>query len=206
MSDLTVRASDPFMSTTPENDDGSHAVRHLVTPEEFASTYQSWSSEIRQAMEPLEDWAIVGVKRRGSVLARRLHKDLDPDGTKIPFGDVDISLYRDDYHLQSPSPRVLGTEIEFSVEGLSILLVDDVLYTGRTVRAALNVILDFGRPKRIWLAVFVDRGHRELPVASNFTGTAQDTFASDRVEVRLVELGDGSDSVDLEPGAAQERA
>ena len=204
--DLTARARDPFMSTTPENGDGPHTVRQLVTPEEFALTYRSWSREITEAMEPLDGWAIIGVKRRGSVLARRLHDDLDPEGTRVPFGEVDISLYRDDYHLQASSPRVLGTEIEFSVENLSILLVDDVLYTGRTVRAALNVILDFGRPKRIWLGVFVDRGHRELPVSPNFTGRVEDTLESDRVEVRLVELGDGSDRVDLESGAPQERA
>jgi len=194
------------MSTTRDDADGGSAenrcsaARQLVTPEQFAGIYRDWCGEIRDAIEPLSQWAVVGVKRRGAMLARRLCRDLDPDGSRLRHGEVDISLYRDDYHLQSVSPRVLGTEIGFSVEDLSILLVDDVLYTGRTVRAALNVLLDFGRPQRIWLAVFVDRGHRELPIAPNFTGVHERTLASDRVKVRLVEMGDPADSVDIEAG------
>ena len=175
--------------------------RQLVTPSSFASTYDSWSKDISRCIEPLGSWAIVGVKRRGAVLARRLHHDLAAEGGQLAYGEGDISLYRDDYHLNSTTPQVLGTEIPFGVDGKSILLVDDVLYTGRTVRAALNVLLDFGRPQRIWLAVFVDRGHRELPIAPNFTGTTQQTAFDDRVQLRLVDLGDESDSVDLEPTA-----
>ena len=94
-------------------------------------------------------------------------------------------------------PEVLGTEIPFAVEDKSIVLVDDVLYTGRTIRAALDLILDFGRPKRIWLGVLVDRGNRELPIEANFTGQVFETQKNDRVQVRLVEMGDDYDGVDL---------
>jgi pyrimidine operon attenuation protein / uracil phosphoribosyltransferase len=142
-----------------------------------------------------------GRPRGGAILARRLRKDLQagaPPGTagEIPLGEVDISLYRDDYHLQAGQPRVLGTEISFDVEGKLILLVDDVLYTGRTVRAAIDQILDFGRPRKILLAVLIDRGHRELPIASDFTGRRIETAREDRVEVSFRET-DGEDRVEL---------
>ena len=112
------------------------------------------------------------------------------------YGEVDISLYRDDYHLKVGHARVLGTEIPFAVDGLRILLVDDVLYTGRTVRAAIDQLLDFGRPRVIQLAAFIDRGHRELPIAANIVGTTIPTRPDDRVQVNLTELG-GQDGVDL---------
>ncbi len=130
------------------------------------------------------------------MLARRLWRRLQQDVGPLLYGEVDISLYRDDYHLQSSKARVLGTEIDFDVEGKRILLVDDVLYTGRTVRAAMDLILDFGRPRVILLAVFVDRGHRELPIAANFVGMEIPTAQQDLVRVRLDELSE-SDSVEL---------
>jgi pyrimidine operon attenuation protein/uracil phosphoribosyltransferase len=167
--------------------------RQLLSPRDFPAVYASWLAAVREGMELARDWALVGIKRRGAVLARRLRDDL----ASPAYGEVDISLYRDDYHLQAASPQVLGTEIGFSVEKRSILLVDDVLFTGRTVRAALNVLLDFGRPRLILLAVFVDRGHRELPIAADFVGLRCATEREDRVLVRLREMGDPADSVDV---------
>ena len=170
----------------------------LVTPDDFGPLYQRWLAGIRQTTDTLGDWALVGIKRRGAVLARRLLEDLGGSAGPGPaYGELDISLYRDDYHLQTGAPAVLGTEISFEVEDKSIVLVDDVLYTGRTIRAALDLILDFGRPRRIWLAVLVDRGNRELPIESNFTGEFFETERNDRVQVRLEEMGDDYDGVDL---------
>ncbi len=170
----------------------------LVPPDDFGALYNSWLAGIRRTTDTLDGWALVGIKRRGAVLGRRLLEDLGGTRGGIPsYGELDISLYRDDYHLQTGAPEVLGTEISFAVENKSIVLVDDVLYTGRTIRAALDLILDFGRPKRIWLAVLVDRGNRELPIEANFTGQVFETQKNDRVQVRLVEMGDDYDGVDL---------
>jgi len=173
----------------------------LVTPDDFGTLYTSWLKGIRLTTDTLEDWALVGIKRRGAVLARRLLEDLGAgegaSGEGPAYGELDISLYRDDYHLQTGAPAVLGTEIPFPVEDKSVVLVDDVLYTGRTIRAALDLVLDFGRPKRIWLAVLVDRGNRELPIEGNFTGAVFETERNDRVQVRLREMDDDYDGVDL---------
>ena len=147
-----------------------------------------------------ERWALVGIKRRGAILAGRVRESLVAAGHSLPYGEVDISLYRDDYHLQHSQPRVLGTEIPFAVDGMKILLVDDVLFTGRTVRAAIDLLLDFGRPRVIQLAVFIDRGHRELPIAADLTGKIVVTQPGDRVKVRLAELGE-ADGVRLILGA-----
>lgn len=159
----------------------------LLDDGEFQEVFGDWRDRIRKALRPGEPWALVGVKRRGSVLARRLREEFRKEIPDLEYGELDISLYRDDYHLQLSQPRVLGTEINFSVDGRRILLVDDVLYTGRTVRAALDLILDFGRPRNVLLAVFVDRGNRELPIAPDFVGKVISTQREDRVRVRLVE-------------------
>lgn len=180
----------------------------LVDRQQFRERFEAWLDRIRNALlrnslalgapsgAERNAWALVGIKRRGAVLARRLWKRLERDVSPLLYGEIDISLYRDDYHLQSSKARVLGTEINFDVEGKRILLVDDVLYTGRTVRAAMDLILDFGRPKVILLAVFVDRGHRELPIAANFVGMEVATAQDDLVRVRLDELSE-SDCVEL---------
>jgi pyrimidine operon attenuation protein/uracil phosphoribosyltransferase len=165
----------------------------------FRTVYREWSAKLEAALGEPGTWAIVGIKRRGSVLAKRLWQDLRGRFPKLEFGELDISLYRDDYHLQLSQPQVLGTEIAFAVDGARILLVDDVLFTGRTVRAALDLILDYGRPKRVALAVFIDRGHRELPIAPDVVGRALVTEPDDRVQVRLQEV-DGVDQVRLTRG------
>lgn len=170
-------------------------------PEEFGRVFSSWRDQIRRNLEePAGPWALVGIKRRGAVLAKRLWKELGgptpPPGQLLHYGEIDISLYRDDYHLRTEKPMVLGSEITFRVEGLRILLVDDVLFSGRTIRAAMDLILDFGRPRLISLAVFIDRGHRELPIAANLVGKQLTTAREDQVLVRLQEMGE-VDGVDL---------
>ncbi|MCZ6689770.1 MAG: bifunctional pyr operon transcriptional regulator/uracil phosphoribosyltransferase PyrR [Planctomycetota bacterium] len=134
----------------------------------------------------LENTALVGVRRRGVPLAERIREGIKSrTGNDLPLGVLDITLYRDDLSLISPQPLVRGTDIEFNISGMRTLLVDDVLYTGRTVRAALDALSDFGRPRRIELAVLIDRGHRELPIQADHVGGRVETEAREMVEVRL---------------------
>ena len=143
------------------------------------------------------DVAIVGIHRRGAVLAARLHElvdDLVPQD--VPLGDVDISFYRDDVGLRDPGaqPVVHASHVDFEVEETTIVLVDDVLFTGRTVRAAIDALFDYGRPARIQLAVLADRGHRELPIRPDYVGKNLPTSKRERVHVRVDELN-GADEV-----------
>jgi pyrimidine operon attenuation protein/uracil phosphoribosyltransferase len=148
-----------------------------------------------------EDLAIVGIHRRGAVLAGRLHgliEDLLAD-TPVPLGDLDISFYRDDLNLRKGEhPVVHASHIEFPLEGATVVLVDDVLYTGRTVRAAIDALFDYGRPHRVQLAVLTDRGHRELPIRPDYVGKNLPTARAERVNVRVEEL-DGVDEVTISP-------
>jgi pyrimidine operon attenuation protein/uracil phosphoribosyltransferase len=142
------------------------------------------------------DLAIVGIRRGGVFLGQRLRKQLAAAlGTEPPFGTLDIALYRDDLAEMGAAPVIGPTDVRFPVDGKTLVLVDDVLYTGRTVRAALDEIVDFGRPRRVWLAVLVDRGGRELPIAADFVGALLDVAVSDDVLVRLTESGAEADAV-----------
>jgi len=143
--------------------------------------------------------AIVGIHTRGAVLARRLHADLEElAGAAVPLGDIDISFYRDDLPGREPAgaPVVHSSHLDFDLEGLTIVLVDDVLFTGRTVRAAIEALFDYGRPQRVQLAVLADRGHRELPIRPDYTGKNLPTARDERVYVRLDEI-DGVDEVTI---------
>jgi pyrimidine operon attenuation protein/uracil phosphoribosyltransferase len=143
-----------------------------------------------------KDLAIVGIRRGGVHLAQRLRKELSAAlGTEPPLGTLDIALYRDDLAEKGAAPVIGPTEIRFPVQGKTIVLVDDVLYTGRTVRAALDELVDFGRPRRVWLAVLVDRGGQELPIAADFAGAKLEVPDGDDVQVRLVESGAPEDAV-----------
>ena len=146
--------------------------------------------------------ALVGIRTGGAHLAARLAREIariSHAGTEVPVGLLDITLYRDDVLLSgNPVPLLRGTEVPFDVEGRAIILVDDVLYTGRTVRAALDALLDLGRPSVVRLAVLVDRGLRELPVAADFVGRAIETRREERVEVLFVEEGHALDEVLVE--------
>jgi pyrimidine operon attenuation protein/uracil phosphoribosyltransferase len=160
---------------------------------------------VRIAHEILErnrgtgDLALVGIRSRGVHLAERIRRAMRAieDGPLVPFGVVDITLYRDDLDRGIQSPVVQGTDIPFAVEGKRILLIDDVLFTGRTVRAAMDALVDFGRPQSIQLAVLVDRGHRELPIRADFVGKNLPTSRREQVAVRLAEA-DGVDEVVIE--------
>jgi pyrimidine operon attenuation protein / uracil phosphoribosyltransferase len=154
----------------------------------------------RHATPDLADQlAFVGIRTRGVPIARRLAATIQGLGSLvIPTGALDITLYRDDFmrHAVGPQPLVRRTEILFSIDDRRILLVDDVLYTGRTIRAALDALIDFGRPKSIQLVVLVDRGHRELPIRADYVGKNLPTALSQSVQVRLVEI-DGRDEVEI---------
>ena len=133
--------------------------------------------------------AIVGIHRRGAVLATRLQELLaERHGVEVPLGDLDISFYRDDVTLRAGSPVVHATHLDFDVDGLTVVIVDDVLFTGRTVRAALDALNDHGRPRAVQLAVMVDRGHRELPIRPDYVGKNLPTARDERIQVELVEV------------------
>jgi pyrimidine operon attenuation protein / uracil phosphoribosyltransferase len=141
--------------------------------------------------------AVVGIHRRGAILAKRV-RDLVAElvGEPVPLGDIDISFYRDDLTLRKPGaqPVVHASHIDFPVDEVTVVLVDDVLYTGRTVRAAIDALFDYGRPRRVQLAVLADRGHRELPIRPDYVGKNLPTARAERVNVRVEEL-DGADEV-----------
>ena len=160
--------------------------------------------EILERNKGTEDLALVGIRSRGVFLAERIRnkiRDIE-SGPALPFGVVDITLYRDDLDRGVQNPIVKGTEIPFGVEGRRILLVDDVLFTGRTVRAAMDALVDFGRPQSIQLAVLVDRGHRELPIRADYVGKNLPTSRREQVQVRLAEA-DGADEVVIQSGGGR---
>lgn len=138
--------------------------------------------------------ALIGIQTRGSYLARRVAKVIaDIEGEEVPVGILDITLYRDDLHSIAEQPVVNESDIPFDVQGKTIVLVDDVLYTGRTVRAALDEIIDFGRPRSVQLAVMVDRGHRELPIRADYVGKNVPTSSSEVVSVLMTERDDSDE-------------
>jgi pyrimidine operon attenuation protein/uracil phosphoribosyltransferase len=166
----------------------------------IARTLTRIAHEILERNRGIEELALVGIRARGVPLARRLAKIIsEVGGIELPTGALDITLYRDDLgrHTVGAQPVVRSTEIAFSIDDKSILLVDDVLYTGRTIRAALDALIEFGRPKTIQLAVLVDRGHRELPIKADYVGKNLPTSLAQSVQVHLVEI-DGHDAVELE--------
>lgn len=167
----------------------------LMDANSVARTLTRMAHEIIEKNKGTKDLVIVGVRTRGAFLAQRLAGIIgEIDGTKPPVGLLDITLYRDDLSSVAQQPVVHKTEISFDIEDKKVILVDDVLYTGRTVRAALDEIIDFGRPLFIQLAVLVDRGHRELPIRADYVGKNIPTSPKETVEVRLAE-SEGVDEV-----------
>jgi pyrimidine operon attenuation protein / uracil phosphoribosyltransferase len=155
--------------------------------------------EILERNRGVEELALVGIRTRGVPLAKRLAKAIhEINGHEIPTGALDITLYRDDLMRTAvgAQPVIRKTEIPFSIDNKSILLVDDVLYTGRTIRAALDALIEFGRPRVIQLVVLVDRGHRELPIKADYVGKNLPTSQSQSVQVHLMEV-DGRDEVEI---------
>jgi pyrimidine operon attenuation protein/uracil phosphoribosyltransferase len=170
----------------------------------IARTLTRIAHEIAERNRGVDAVALVGVRTRGVHLARRLARSLRQiTGHDVPTGALDITLYRDDLmrHAVGPQPLVRSTDIPFSIDDRTILLVDDVLYTGRTTRAALDALIDFGRPRGIQLIVLVDRGHRELPIKADYVGKNLPTSPEESVQVRLEET-DSRDEVVLERGGA----
>ncbi|MBA3027690.1 MAG: bifunctional pyr operon transcriptional regulator/uracil phosphoribosyltransferase PyrR [Desulfobacteraceae bacterium] len=156
--------------------------------------------DILKNHEDAQNLILIGIQTRGVHLAKRIKEHIKKiKGAEVQTGDVDITLYRDDWTKISPQPLVQSTNISFSLDGKNIILVDDVLFTGRTTRAAMGAVIDFGRPERIELAVLVDRGHRELPIQANYVGKTLETLRTDMVNVHLMEQ-DGEDRVILEKG------
>lgn len=151
--------------------------------------------EIVEKNKGIENVVLVGIRRRGVPLAQRLQKYLkEIENVEVPVGILDITLYRDDLNLKLDQPKVGKTEINFSIENKDVILIDDVLYTGRTVRSALDALMDIGRPKTVQLVVLIDRGHRELPIKADYVGKNVPTSRKEQIEVRLEEI-DGVDEV-----------
>jgi len=164
---------------------------------EIGRTLVRIAHEIVEKNKGVSNLALIGIRTRGVFLAKRLAQEIFKiEKKEIPVGTLDITLYRDDLSLVARQPLVLKTEIPFDVSQMKIILVDDVLYTGRTVRAAMDAIMDLGRPQVIQLAVLIDRGHRELPIRADFIGKNIPTSKKEIVKVRLNEV-DGEDKVGI---------
>ena len=174
---------------------GTYRKLRLMDPAGMSRVIARMAREVVEAAGGVEGFALVGIRTRGVPLARRLALEIEKtEGVRIPVGLLDITLYRDDLTTVASSPVLKRTDISFPVETKTIVLCDDVLYTGRTVRAAIDAILDFGRPRRIVLAVLVDRGRRELPIEAQLVGKKIATSATEVVSVTFKET-DGEDDV-----------
>ncbi|QGG47960.1 bifunctional pyr operon transcriptional regulator/uracil phosphoribosyltransferase PyrR [Heliorestis convoluta] len=171
---------------------------HLMDSEGIRRAITRIAHEIVEKNQGVEELVFVGIRRRGVPLAQRLREKIaDIEGLQIPLGALDITLYRDDLTTLHVQPLIHKTEVPFSIDGKIVVLVDDVLYTGRTVRAALDALMDIGRPQAIQLAVLIDRGHRELPIRADFVGKNVPTAKKENISVRLQEI-DGDDVVSIQ--------
>ena len=170
----------------------------LLDAEDVRRALTRIAHEIIERDKGAADVVVVGIANRGDHLARRLAAEIQRiEGTEVRVGVLDITFYRDDIGLKAEAPEVHETRIPFDISGTTVVLVDDVLFTGRTIRAAMDALMDFGRPRRIQLAVLVDRGHRELPIRADFVGKNVPTRRADDVRVLVTEL-DGEDAVVIE--------
>lgn len=171
--------------------------KQLMSASEMDRTLVRLAHEVLEKTSDIDHLAFVGIKRRGVPLAQRLASKIgELEGRTIPTGMLDINLYRDDLSTVSERPILNAQQIDFSVVGKDIVLMDDVLYTGRTVRSALDALFDQGRPARVQLLVLIDRGHRELPIEARYTGRMVQTSSSEIIEVKFAEI-DGQDKVML---------
>ena len=170
----------------------------ILDEKTIASAIERIAHEIVEDNKGLKDLVIIGIKTRGAYLAKRIAKKLNAKETAVPVGAIDITLYRDDLTEISSQPVFHSTEIDFDITAKNVILVDDVLFTGRTIRCALDELIDFGRPGKIRLAVLIDRGHRELPIRPDYVGKNIPTSLSESVEVHLDEIDKVDEVVILE--------
>jgi pyrimidine operon attenuation protein/uracil phosphoribosyltransferase len=178
----------------------------VLEHDDLRRTLKRIAHEIAEKNPDSSGLAIVGIHTRGAVIGRRLHALLaELTGVELPFGDIDISFYRDDVGAKAPAtqPIVHASHIDFDISTRTVVLVDDVLFTGRTVRAAIDALFDYGRPRRVQLAVLCDRGHRELPIRPDYVGKNQPTAREERVNVRLEEIDELDQVTISEPLAAE---
>jgi|SRR4051794_24187043 len=187
------------------------ARRVLLDEEQVHRTLSRVAHEIIERNDDLDSVALVGIHTRGVPLAQRLRRLVEErSGVDLALGQLDITFHRDDVHVRGgaaprrPQPLVRDTKLDFELEGRTVILVDDVLYTGRTIRAAIDALFEFGRPDRVQLAVLADRGHRELPIRPDYVGKNLPTARGDRIQVELLEI-DEVDRVVLVPGAEEAR-
>jgi len=172
--------------------------RQIMTADEIRRATIRLSHEIVEKQAGTDGLVLIGIQRRGVPLARRIAESIaEHEGVQLPVGALDITFYRDDLSMVAQQPVVKGTELPTGIDGKTIVLVDDVLYTGRTIRAAMDALVDFGRPQAIRLAVLVDRGHRELPIRADHVGKNVPTSREELVRVHLEEV-DGEDGVEIE--------
>ena len=171
--------------------------RQIMTADEIRRATTRLSHEIVEKQAGTSGLVLIGIQRRGVPLARRIAAAiLEHEGADIPVGALDITFYRDDLSMVAQHPVVKGTALPSAIDGRTVVLVDDVLYTGRTIRAAMDALVDFGRPQAIRLAVLVDRGHRELPIRADHVGKNVPTSREELVQVQLEEI-DGVDGVEI---------
>ncbi len=176
--------------------------RRIMTPDEIRRAVIRISHEIVEKHAGTDGLVLVGIQRRGVPLAERLAAAIEEhERVRLPVGALDITFYRDDLSMLAQQPVVKGTELPFDLNETTVVLIDDVLYTGRTIRAAMDALMEYGRPRAIRLAVLVDRGHRELPIRADHVGKNVPTSREEIVRVRIEEV-DGEDAVDIERAAA----
>ena len=173
----------------------------IVDAEGLSRTLTRLSHEIIEKNTGAKSLAIIGLKTRGEFLARRIAEKIESiEGTKLEVGTLDVSLYRDDWRESMKHPDVKVSDIPFDIDSMNVILIDDVLYTGRTIRAALDALMDYGRPASIQLAVLVDRGHREMPIAPDFIGKNIPTSIGEEVRVKMTEVDDEDSILLVEVG------
>ncbi len=169
----------------------------LITSEDYKRIITRLAHEIIEKNRGIGDLVIIGLRTRGAYIADRISQKIkEIEGTEVPTGYLDVTLYRDDFRTRLKQPDVQVTNIPFQIDEKSIVLVDDVLFTGRTIRAALDALMDYGRPSKIMLAVLIDRGHRELPIKADFVGKNVPTSIGEEVRVKIKEV-DEEDAVNL---------
>jgi pyrimidine operon attenuation protein/uracil phosphoribosyltransferase len=172
-------------------------IQQIIDDSGFDRMVARLAHEILERHHGAADLVLIGIRTRGEFVAHRLRDKIEQiEGAALPLGVLDVTLYRDDVRQHLRQPEVRATEIPFDISGRTVVLIDDVLFTGRTIRSALDALIDLGRPRAIELAVLVDRGHRELPIRADFTGKNIQTSRGQEVRVKLREV-DGSDGIDL---------